>query len=94
MTMSPSEVESPVIELDGIGTGKKNKIIIRNDDHNTFEWVIASLMEIVDHSPEQAEQCAMIIHTRGKCDVKSGEFEVLRPMCEELINRGLDATIN
>ena len=51
-------------------------------------------MEIVDHSPEQAEQCAMIIHTRGKCDVKSGEFEVLRPMCEELINRGLDATIN
>jgi ATP-dependent Clp protease adaptor protein ClpS len=70
-----------------------HKIIVWNDDVNTFDWVIESLMEICCHSREQAEQCAMIIHLRGKYAVKQGDFETLKPQAEALIDRGINATI-
>lgn len=72
---------------------KAKEIILHNDDVNTFEHVIVSLMEICDHDPLQAEQCAWLVHYTGKCSVKRGSFEVLRPLCEALSDRGLSAEI-
>ncbi|UPK68971.1 ATP-dependent Clp protease adaptor ClpS [Chitinophaga filiformis] len=68
-------------------------LIVWNDEVNTFDWVIQSLIEVCDHSPEQAEQCALIIHHNGKYAVKQGEFSDLRPMCEALLDRGISATL-
>ena len=68
-------------------------LIVWNDDVNTFEWVIETLMEICKHTYEQAEQCAYIIHFNGKCGVKRGTARELQPMCEALLDRGLSAKI-
>ncbi len=68
-------------------------LIVWNDDVNTFDWVITSLMEICHHTAEQAEQCALFIHFKGKYAVEQGAFEKLRPMCEALLDRGISATI-
>ena len=68
-------------------------LIVWNDDVNTFEWVIETLIEICKHSFEQAEQCAYIIHFRGKYAVKHGSYEVLKPMCEAITERGIGATL-
>lgn len=73
---------------------KAREIILHNDDINTFEHVIVSLMEICDHDPIQAEQCAWIVHYAEKCSVKRGALEHLRPMCDALRNRGLSASIH
>lgn len=69
------------------------RLVVHNDDVNTFEWVIESLMEICGHSEEQAEQCAWIIHTKGKYAVQTGSRENLKPMREQLVDRGINATI-
>lgn len=71
----------------------QKQIVIHNDDVNTFDHVIESLMEICDHSMIQAEQCAWIIHHNGKCSVKRGSFDDLEPRCVALQDRGLSATI-
>jgi ATP-dependent Clp protease adaptor protein ClpS len=68
-------------------------LIVWNDDVNTFDWVIETLIEICGHTPEQAEQCAFIIHYQGKYAVKQGDFETLKPMREAIIDRGINATI-
>ena len=68
-------------------------LIVWNDEVNTFEWVIQALIEICKHSNEQAEQCAMIIHTQGKYAVKQGLYEELKPMCDAITERGIGATI-
>lgn len=77
--------------LDDIGM--ECSLIVWNDEVNTFDWVIQALVEICDHTQEQAEQCAMIIHTRGKYAVKHGTYEVLKPMCDAITERGIGATI-
>lgn len=71
----------------------KHVLILHNDDVNTFDFVISSLIEVCGHTPEQAEQCTWLVHFKGKCEVKSGEFDFLKPMCLELLNRGLSAEI-
>ena len=68
-------------------------LVVWNDEVNTFEWVIESLVDICKHSYEQAEQCAYILHFRGKYSVKQGTFEDLKPMCEAIIDRGIGATV-
>ena len=68
-------------------------IIIWNDDVNSFEWVIETLMEVCSHTAEQAEQCAFIIHYNGKYAVKEGSFKTLQPMCVAITDRGINATI-
>ena len=68
-------------------------IIVYNDDHNTFDHVINCLIKYCGHSMEQAEQCTMIIHYNGKCDVKHGSYDKLKPVCEALLERGLTAKI-
>lgn len=73
--------------------GYLNDLIVYNDDVNTFEHVIKCLIDICGHDAEQAEQCTLIIHYKGKCGVKRGEYEELRPMCEGLLDKGLSAVI-
>lgn len=68
-------------------------LIVWNDEVNTFEWVIETLIEICGHSQEQAEQCAIIIDSKGKYSVKEGSYEVLKPMCDAITDRGINATI-
>lgn len=68
-------------------------LIVWNDEVNTFEWVIETLMEVCGHSHEQAEQCSYIIHFRGKYAVKQGSYEDLKPQCDAITERGINATI-
>ena len=77
--------------LDDIGM--ECSLIVWNDEVNTFDWVIQALVEICDHTQEQAEQCAMIIHSQGKYAVKHGTYEVLKPMCDAITERGIGATV-
>ncbi len=72
---------------------EKHSIVIWNDDVNTFDFVIETLMEVCEHNPHQAEQCTWLIHFKGKCDVKSGSIEDLMPRHQELLNRGLTSEI-
>ncbi|MBE0422814.1 MAG: ATP-dependent Clp protease adaptor ClpS [Lutibacter sp.] len=70
-----------------------HEIILFNDDVNTFDFVIDCLIEICDHTAEQAEQCALLVHYKGKCAVKTGEYDELKPRCTQLLTRGLSAEI-
>ena len=71
-----------------------HNLIVWNDDVNTFDWVIESRVDICGHETLPAEQCALIIHHKGKCGVKKGSFDDLRPQAEGLIDRGIQATID
>ena len=71
----------------------QNEIILFNDHVNTFDHVIDSLIDICDHSLEQAEQCAILVHYKGKCTVKTGEYNDLKPRCTRLLTKGLSAEI-
>lgn len=90
-THTERQEESDVLLLEK--ETNKHQIILHNDDVNTFDWVIKSLMDICDHTALQAEQCAMIVHHNGKCDVKTGELKELKPRCTALLDRGLSAEI-
>jgi ATP-dependent Clp protease adaptor protein ClpS len=68
-------------------------LIVWNDDVNTFDWVITTLIEICGHSQEQAEQCAYLIHYKGKYAVKKGDFDTLKLMCTAITDRGINATV-
>jgi ATP-dependent Clp protease adaptor protein ClpS len=73
---------------------QSRSLLVYNDDVNTFEWVIETLVDICDHSWEQAEQCSLLIHHKGKCSVRHGSYDELRPMKEAICDRGISATIN
>jgi ATP-dependent Clp protease adaptor protein ClpS len=92
MSQSIKTKLSPEIELltmsDEICT-----LIVWNDEVNTFDWVIQALIEICGHSQEQAEQCAIIIDSKGKYAVKEGDYDKLKPMCDAITERGINATI-
>lgn len=70
-----------------------NEIVLFNDEVNTFDHVIDTLIEVCEHTRVQAEQCAMIVHHNGKCTVKTGEYNELEPKCGSLLNAGLSAEI-
>ena len=72
---------------------KQNEIVLFNDDVNTFDHVIDTLIYACDHTPEQAEQCSIIVHYKGKCTVKTGAYEDLKPRCSKLLQAGLSAEI-
>lgn len=74
-------------------TDEPCSLIVWNDEVNTFEWVIETLVEVCGHSVEQAEQCAFIIHFQGKYAVKNGTYEELKPECDAITERGIGATI-
>ena len=70
-----------------------NEIVLYNDDVNTFDHVIECLIKYCDHTDEQAEQCAILVHYKGKCTVKTGSFDELKPQCSALLEQGLSAEI-
>ncbi len=69
------------------------KLVVYNDDFNTFDHVIDTLIKICKHDSQQAEQCTYIIHFRGKCEVKKGTIEVLKPMKDGINDKGINAVI-
>ena len=69
------------------------QLVVWNDEVNSFDWVITTLVEICSHTLEQAEQSAMIIHTKGKYAVKDGSYDFLKPMCDSITERGIGATV-
>lgn len=71
----------------------QNEIVLFNDDVNTFDHVIEVLIYACDHTPEQAEQCSIIVHYKGQCTVKTGAYDDLEPRCTLLLNAGLSAEI-
>ncbi len=70
-----------------------NEIVVYNDDVNTFDHVIDTLIYACDHTPEQAEQCTILVHYKGQCTVKTGAYKELEPRCTMLLEAGLSAEI-
>ena len=92
--MKPSyQEESQVDVLEAIETTDVMDLIVFNDDVNTFEHVIDTLIRVCKHSKEQAEQCTLLIHFKGKCAVKSGSLDFLKPLREAICEAGIDARI-
>ncbi len=71
----------------------QNEIVLYNDNVNTFEHVIQTLIYVCNHTAEQAEQCSLIVHYNGKCTVKTGDYKELKPQCTKLLQAGLSAEI-
>jgi ATP-dependent Clp protease adaptor protein ClpS len=88
-TITKEKTSSKVEEI----ISKPYKLILHNDDKNSFDWVITCLMKICGHEYEQANQCAHVVHFKGECDVKYGDLETISKMKEKLVNAGLLATI-
>lgn len=70
-----------------------HNLVVFNDDVNSFDHVIATLIDVCAHTPEQAEQCTLLIHYKGKCSVKNGSWEELVPMRNEICRRGINAEV-
>jgi ATP-dependent Clp protease adaptor protein ClpS len=79
--------------LEAVETTDLMDLVVFNDDVNTFEHVINTLIKVCKHTVEQAEQCTYLIHYKGKCPVKSGSFDFLKPMREAICDAGIDARI-
>jgi len=90
--MSSKEKLSEELLLEDEVTAQ-NEIVLYNDDVNTFDHVIETLILACDHTPEQAEQCSIIVHYKGKCTVKTGGYDDLKPRCSMLLDAGLSAEI-
>ena len=90
MKQNPNVKEKDIIL---IGETENLHLILYNDDYNTIDFVIDSLVKICKHTIEQATQCTLIAHYKGKCEVKEGSYEKLKPMKDGLIDRGLTAAI-
>lgn len=88
------EITLPKIDTDILSKLEDEKqIVVFNDDVNTFENVITTLIDYCNHSSVQAEQCAYIIHHKGKCSVKKGTYKDLKPICSAILERGINAEI-
>ena len=90
MSTKEKVLEDLLVEEETI---KQNEIVLFNDDVNTLDHVIECLMHACDHTPEQAEQCSIIVHYKGKCTVKTGAYDDLKPRCSKLLQAGLSAEI-
>ena len=91
--MVETEIE---VELESLAIEElieQKDLMVYNDDVNTFDHVINTLIKVCKHSAEQAEQCTWIIHYKGKCQVKRGYFDKLKPICTALLDKGLSAVI-
>jgi ATP-dependent Clp protease adaptor protein ClpS len=88
-TITKKKTQSKVQEI----LSKPYKLILHNDDYNSFDWVIECLMKVCKHEYEQATQCAHIVHNNGKCDVKYGDLETISEMKNLLKSAGLSVTM-
>ncbi len=80
--------------LEETGNEEFKQLVVLNDDHNTFDHVINTLIEVCKHTPEQAEQCTWIIHYKGKCSVKEGTYHDLKPLRDAIREEGIGAVIS
>jgi ATP-dependent Clp protease adaptor protein ClpS len=85
------KIQEEVDVLENISNN--NEIVLYNDDVNTFDHVIDTLIKVCKHTGEQAEQCAILVHYKGKCTVKTGSYDELKPQCSSLLEAGLSAEI-
>ncbi|WP_396137844.1 ATP-dependent Clp protease adaptor ClpS [Flavobacterium sp.] len=85
------KVQEDVLVEEAVGSN--NEIVLHNDDVNTFDHVIETLIRVCKHDALQAEQCALLVHYKGKCTVKTGTIEELKPQCSALLDAGLSAEI-
>ncbi len=88
-----TDIEEVVKVKEVVDEEKVRDLVVYNDDHNTFEHVIETLVKVCKHDPQQAEQCTYIIHFKGKCSVKKGTFPELKPMREGISDAGIKAAI-
>ncbi|MGK7394548.1 MAG: ATP-dependent Clp protease adaptor ClpS [Candidatus Cyclobacteriaceae bacterium M3_2C_046] len=90
-----AEYQEKVLEevIEDIDSSEIKDLVVFNDDYNTFDHVINTLIKVCKHSPQQAEQCTWIIHYKGKCAVKKGTFEKLKPMRQGICEAGISAEI-
>jgi ATP-dependent Clp protease adaptor protein ClpS len=95
MAATKNDILTDVIEETNVITGHEEpcSLIVWNDDVNTFEWVIETLVEVCGHTYEQAEQCSYFIHFQGKYAVKQGSYDELKPQCDAITDRGINATV-
>jgi len=89
MTKTQESIDAQLLEL----LVDQQHLVIYNDDVNSFDFVIDSLIKVCKHDPIQAEQCTMLIHYKGKCIVKTGDWNTLEPMCTSLLDKGITAEI-
>ena len=85
--------EELVEVLEDIGTSEAKDLVVFNDDYNTFDHVINTLIRVCEHSQEQAEQCTWIIHYKGKCAVKTGSEIDLKPKRDAICDAGIQAEV-
>ena len=88
-TITKEKTECKVEEI----LSKPYRLLLHNDDNNSFQWVIECLMKVCEHEYTQAEQCAQIVHNNGVCDVKYGDLETITEMKEKLQGAGLSVTM-
>ncbi|GHB60386.1 ATP-dependent Clp protease adaptor ClpS [Persicitalea jodogahamensis] len=88
-----TDIDTDIEILEETVETEVRSLVVFNDEVNTFDWVIETLIKVCDHAPEQAEQCTLIIHFKGKCSVKEGEFDSLVSMRNEICRRGISAEI-
>jgi ATP-dependent Clp protease adaptor protein ClpS len=95
MKLNPLAMQEQVLTdlLEAIEITDVKDLIVYNDDFNTFEHVIETLIRVCKHEPQQAEQCTLLIHHKGKCAVKTGSYQELNPMREAICEAGIDAKI-
>jgi ATP-dependent Clp protease adaptor protein ClpS len=91
--LTNKDLEEILLEEMETSLGQKADLIVYNDDYNTFDWVIQCFMEVFNYAYDQSEQLSIIIHFKGKATVKSGSLEILKPLKDVLIDRGLSAVI-
>jgi ATP-dependent Clp protease adaptor protein ClpS len=91
----PTQTEPSVYEEDDVLIEESNicSLVVYNDEVNTFDFVIITLIEVCGHTPEQAEQCTLIIHFKGKCEVKRGSYDLMAAMCNDILRRGITAKV-
>ena len=89
------ELEEVLVEeeIEDTTTGNVSQLVVYNDEVNTFDWVIKCFVDVLQHSSQQAEQLAMLIHFKGKATVKTAPKQELRPKKEALTDKGLSAVI-
>ena len=92
-SLTMNEQKELMLEEEKVESSTSSELIVYNDDYNTFDWVIQCLMDVCKHTFEQAEQLSLIVHFKGKAVVKTAPFNKLKPMKDDLIDRGLSAVI-
>lgn len=93
MPLEHNKEEELEVLLEDLVDTEEYDLVVFNDEFNTFEHVTKILVKVCKHTQEQAEQCTVIIHYKGKCAVKKGSREKLKPMCQSILDAGIQAAI-